>query len=406
VQKASDLLKQLKKQQNIFTKQNKTQEAVTKASFLVAFDIAKESKAFCDSEFIKRCMIHVAEVVCPEKVKDFEKLSLSRRTIVRRVEDINQDLLKQLMLKSEKFDYFSIALDDSTDITDTAQLLIFIRGINSDFEISQELLSMESMKDTTTGEDLLLKVKECIEKRGLSWTKLKSVTTDGSPNLTGKNVGLLSRLKKIVHEICPDHELAFLHCIIHQEALCKNILNMNHVVNVVVKIVNFIRARGLNHRQFIAFMEEIEADYNDIPYHCNIRWLSLARVIKQLWELKEEIKLFLKMKQKDDQFPQFYDPQWLADLAFLVDIMDHLKKLNLTMIRRDAIIHELYFAVNAFEKKLTLFSNQMKERKIQHFPTLNSLTITVIEAEKYTKKLSDLQSKFSRRFTDFKKITA
>ena len=45
------------------------------------------------------------------------------------------------------------------------------------------------------------------------------------------------------------------------------------------------------------------------------------------------------MKQKDDQFPQFYDPQWLADLAFLVDIMDHLNKLNLTMIRRDAIIH-------------------------------------------------------------------
>jgi len=204
VQKASDLLKQLKKQQNIFTKQNKTQEAVSKASFLVAFDIAKESKAFCDSEFIKRCMIHVAEVVCPEKVKDFEKLSLSRRTIVRRVEDINQDLLKQLMLKSEKFDYFSIALDDSTDITDTAQLLIFIRGINSDFEISQELLSMESMKDTTTGEDLLLKVKECIEKRDLSLTKLKSVTTDGSPNLTGKNVGLLSRLG-------PDHELAFFH---------------------------------------------------------------------------------------------------------------------------------------------------------------------------------------------------
>jgi len=84
--------------------------------------------------------------------------------------------------------------------------------------------------------------------------------------------------------------------------------------------------------------------------------------------------------------------------------MDHLNKANLTLIRRDAIIHELYFAVNAFEKKLTLFSNQMKERKLQHFPTLNSLTISVIEAEKYIKKLTDLQSEFLRRFTDFKKI--
>ena len=42
-------------------------------------------------------------------------------------------------------------MDESTDKQDTAQLLIFIRGIDKDFSITEELLGLESMKGTTTG---------------------------------------------------------------------------------------------------------------------------------------------------------------------------------------------------------------------------------------------------------------
>jgi len=48
----------------------------------------------------------------------------------------------------------TIALDESTDVLDTAQLLIFIRGIDEHFCITEELLSMESLKGTTTAQDL------------------------------------------------------------------------------------------------------------------------------------------------------------------------------------------------------------------------------------------------------------
>ena len=40
-----------------------------------------------------------------------------------------------------------MALDESTDIEDTAQLLVFIRGIDENFEITEELLSLEHLKD-------------------------------------------------------------------------------------------------------------------------------------------------------------------------------------------------------------------------------------------------------------------
>ncbi len=61
-------------------------------------------------------------------------------------------------------------------------------------------------------------------------------------NLTGKNVGLLKRMQDVVIEIVSEPGLLFLHCIIHPEVVCKSVVKINHVVDVVTKVVNFIRA--------------------------------------------------------------------------------------------------------------------------------------------------------------------
>lgn len=86
---------------------------------------------------------------------------------------------------------------------------------------------MESLKGTTRGEDLYGSVSEVIERYKLPWSKL---ATDGSPNLTGKNVRLLKRIQDRVKEDNPEQEVIFIHCIIHQEALCKSVLQLDHVV--------------------------------------------------------------------------------------------------------------------------------------------------------------------------------
>lgn len=43
---------------------------------------AKENRMFTDSEFLKKCMLDVVEIVYPDN-KEFDNISLSRRTTIR-----------------------------------------------------------------------------------------------------------------------------------------------------------------------------------------------------------------------------------------------------------------------------------------------------------------------------------
>lgn len=127
--KLSKLKSGLLSQQNTFVRQAKLNQSSVRASFRVAQLIASNGKPFNDGEFVKTCMNAVAEEVCPEKKDVFNAVSLSASTISRRIQELGGNAYAQLQQKTKEFDFFSLALDESTDVQDTAQLLIFINSV-------------------------------------------------------------------------------------------------------------------------------------------------------------------------------------------------------------------------------------------------------------------------------------
>ena len=123
--KIEKLKKNLLTQQNIFLKQHQEGNDIARASFVVSQMIAKHSKPFSEGEFVKQCLTSVAHILCPDKEKKFAEVSLTRRTVTRRIEMMGENIKFNLAEILKKGVAFSIALDDSTDITDTAQLAIY-----------------------------------------------------------------------------------------------------------------------------------------------------------------------------------------------------------------------------------------------------------------------------------------
>lgn len=126
----------------MFTKAKSQSDAAVKASFVVAEEIAKSARPFTEGEFVKRCMIKVCDVMCPDKKQAFLNVSLSRNAVADRVCELATDLQAQLMEKGKDFIAYSLAVDESADATDTAQLSIFIRGVDSSLCIAEELLEL------------------------------------------------------------------------------------------------------------------------------------------------------------------------------------------------------------------------------------------------------------------------
>ncbi|XP_012554783.2 general transcription factor II-I repeat domain-containing protein 2 [Hydra vulgaris] len=367
VDKVELLKKNFIGQQSIMKSKVISSYSATKISFLIAESIAKSGQPFSSGDLIKNSIKQFCNEVCPEKIQFAEDLSLSHQTIARRVEDLSKNIELALKEKLCKCEAYSLALDESTDRSDTAQLAIFIRFITSNFEIIEELLDFRHMKGTTKGEDILSEVKKTMIKFDLPETKLSGVTTDGASSMKGKNNGFVALFKKSIK-----HNILSYHCIIHQEQLCAKVLEMKEVMEIVIQTVNFIRSRGLNHRQFKQLLEDCGSEAED----------------------------FLKIKDKDTSFLENND--WLNDLAFLVDITQMLMELNIKLQGKDQLISKLYENVETFVLKLKLLKQQLSQKSLIHFKTLSERNTNTVDYEKYCNLILKVIDEFDTRFCDFK----
>ena len=228
------------------------------------------------------------------------------------------------------------------------------------------------------------------------------LTTDGAPAMCGQKSGLTGRVQEKMREEDAG-KLTVYHCIIHQEVLCGKALQMKHVMSSTTRVVNFIRGKGLNHRQFKSFLEELDSEYRDVPYHTEVRWLSRGKALNRCFELREEICQFMENRGKDTN--ELKDKKFLCELAFLSDIVSHLDVLNLQLQGRGHIITDMYAAVKAFKTKLCLWKTQMLQGNLGHFPCCQIMAeqifSAVLPSAQFAEKINALSAEFSRRFADF-----
>lgn len=68
----------------------------------------------------------------------------SRFTLAPGIIDLSYNIEETLNDKIIRYAAFGLALDENTDVNDTVQLIVFIRGVMNSFEIVEEFLNMAS----------------------------------------------------------------------------------------------------------------------------------------------------------------------------------------------------------------------------------------------------------------------
>ncbi|KFM74953.1 Transposon-derived Buster3 transposase-like protein, partial [Stegodyphus mimosarum] len=328
-----------------FVNQNSAAVAVT---YKIAHILGKRGKPFSDIEIIKECIVEAVSMLDPRNVDKYKQLPLSRRTVTDRQHELAQNVTEQLHTIIQNEDvYFSIALDESTDKTDSAQVLYFIRAITKDFQCYEELLALGTLTGRTRGADIFENFKEVCNKLQLNVSNLVSVCTDGAPSMRGKKEGFVALLKK---ENLNLKKFISFHCILHRQNLRAKSTILQDTLDRNIAIVNYIRVNRMRHREFRQMLSLDEETYSvDLPYYCKVRWLSTG-------------VLDCLIEEYTNRFSDFDEHTPAMKLAFephLIDISEAPAELQMELIDlgEDSIIKSLF---NAKKDPIEIWKNAVE----------------------------------------------
>ena len=131
------------------------------------------------------------------------------------------------------------------------------------------------------------------------------------------------------------------------------------------RVENYLRARALKHRTFRAFLEEVDAEYKDLVYHTEMRWLSRGRVLRRFVALKEEVLEFLKNEPK--KFEKLESESWNHDLFLMISLL--IRTISTRSFRKKSVDILVGRSLKAFKMKLRLFRSQLLKGEVTRFPT-------------------------------------
>uniref|UniRef100_UPI00358F171D protein FAM200C-like n=1 Tax=Myxine glutinosa TaxID=7769 RepID=UPI00358F171D len=304
--------------------------ATVQASYEVSLEIAKKKKPHSIGEtLIKPCTLLIVEwVLGKAEARKVEQVSLSNNTVQHRIRDMSEDVKQQIIneIKAAPFGLFSFQLAESTDVSSCSQLLAFIRYVKGD-DIKEEFLFYSALETTTKANDVMEKMKLFFNAGGIQWENACGVCTGGAPAMLGSKSGFQSKVKMLAPQAKGTH------CMIYRYALaCKTLpLSLKKVLEVIIKIVNYIKAGALNTRMFKELCEDMNAEHETLLYYTAVCWLSKGNVLNRVFELHAEVKHFLNLQGKHDLLQHYDKELWNEQLAYLADIFEQQNQLNLKL---------------------------------------------------------------------------
>ena len=176
-----EILANMQQSRKLIRKFTTSNEKSLKASYLVSLRIAKTAQPHTIAErLILPAAKDLAENLIGEaQARKLDQVPVSNNTVCRRIQDMADYSKSQLVRRMAESPFFAIQLDESTDVTNFPQLLVYVRYIY-DFEMIEDFLFCKPLEGRTTSVEIFKVLNDFIEQNGILWEKCVGVCSDGA----------------------------------------------------------------------------------------------------------------------------------------------------------------------------------------------------------------------------------
>lgn len=238
--------------------------------------------------------------------------------------EIQDFCLKEIKEKLRK-NYFSLIIDEVTDITKKKFLALMVQYFDEYEGIVCKLMALKECSVSAKAEDLFAIIQEEVLSHDFS-DNLIALVSDGASVMNGVHNSVLSNLLKV------NPNIWYLHCICHCLHLTAS-KAADTIPEFVFKFIKKVYKYFCNSPKKIAEFDNLttQMDFKvkKILKAGKTRWLSLEAAIKRLLELWHPLQLYFFQANEENFVRSFENEILLIYLEFLSVFLEKINAINL-----------------------------------------------------------------------------
>ena len=192
---------------------------------------------------------------------------------VRIIRDISSEFFGQ---------WYTLMVDETTDLANTEQMVVCLRGATEDLEVHEEVLGLYSL-ESTNADTIVSTIKDVLLRMNLKLCDRRGQCYDGASSMSGSRSGVATKI------LAEESKALYTHCYGHALNLAtqnclKGIKIMQSTLDTVYEITKLIKKSPKRDILFNKLKEEITTGSPGIRVLCPTRWTVCGEALTSIAE--------------------------------------------------------------------------------------------------------------------------
>lgn len=332
---------------------------------------------------------HLPKFICSLSDKSVLKSVKCSRTkatdlVNSKIGPFAQDLLADIL----KNNFFSIIIDETTDISTTKCLVIVVRYFSqTEKKVIDSFFGLIELS-LATADAIFQAVINIFKRFDIPITNIIGFSSDNASVMMGHLNGVKAKFMEILPNIF------VMGCLSHSLHLCasKACASLpNEIEDFSRNIYNYFAHSAKRQHEFKEFQQFVEAEPHKLLRPCQTRWLSLEAVVNRILEQWDALIVYFQHESLVDNvygareiLDRLSDVVFKLYFLFLQNILKIVSKMNLEFQSESPRIHKLMPTITMYFK--TICGYYLK------FDVINNMRLADINPRNpdYFKSLEDV----------------